>query len=197
MARDIGIGMVFVKHSNHSAVSAWIMQQAPDANITSLVFTNSTPALAVWDGKPKLMGVSPIVCGASPREGRPFILDVAPTVAARDKIYKALRRKKRFPGDWALDKDGGQTQDSAKALEGVMLPAGGPKESAIAIMMDVFSRLISGSAFAGHVTNPYNPSEPTDAGHFLVATKPDLFMSIERSKSGWSTSTSASLGPIG
>lgn len=46
-------------------------------------------------------------------------------------------------------------------------------------MMDVFSGVLSGSAFAGHVTNPYDPSRPADVGHFLVAIKPDLFMSLE------------------
>lgn len=56
---------------------------------------------------------------------------------------------------------------------------GGPKGSALAIMMDVFSGVLSGSAFAGHVTNPYDPSKPGDVGHFLVALKPDLFMSLE------------------
>lgn len=64
------------------------------------------------------------------------------------------------------------------ALEGVMLPMGGPKGSALSIMMDVFSGVFSGSAFAGHVTNPYDPSRPADAGHFLMAIKPDLFMSL-------------------
>lgn len=45
--------------------------------------------------------------------------------------------------------------------------------------MDVFSGVLSGSAFAGHVTNPYDPSKPADVGHFLVAIKPDLFMSLQ------------------
>lgn len=45
--------------------------------------------------------------------------------------------------------------------------------------MDVFSGVLSGSAFAGNVTNPYDPSRPADVGHFLVAIKPDLFMSLE------------------
>lgn len=39
--------------------------------------------------------------------------------------------------------------------------------------------MLSGSAFAGHVTNPYDPSKPADVGHFLVAIKPDLFMDLE------------------
>jgi LDH2 family malate/lactate/ureidoglycolate dehydrogenase len=183
MAKEIGIGMVSVKHSNHFGMSAWVVQQALDADMMSLVFTNSSPALPVWGGKSKLMGVSPIACGApAGKDSRPFIMDMAPSVAARGKIYKALRRQEKIPGDWALDKEGRQTQDPAKALEGVMLPMGGPKGSAIAIMMDVFSGVLSGSAFAGHVTNPYDPSKPADVGHFLVAIKPDLFMSIDAFK---------------
>jgi LDH2 family malate/lactate/ureidoglycolate dehydrogenase len=182
MAQIFGIGMVSIKHSNHFGMSAWLVQQALDADMMSLVFTNSSPALPVWGGKEKLMGVSPIACGAPADEGRPFILDMAPSIAARGKIYKALRRGEKIPTDWALDKDGGRTDDPAEALQGVMLPMGGPKGSALSVMMDVFSGVLSGSAFAGHVTNPYDPSRPADVGHFLVAIKPDLFMTIDEFK---------------
>ncbi|KAI4755221.1 Malate/L-lactate dehydrogenase [Aureobasidium sp. EXF-3400] len=181
MAKIFGIGMVSVKHSNHFGMSAWVVQQALDAGLMSLVFTNSSPALPVWGGKSKLMGVSPIACGA-PGSNHPFILDMAPSIAARGKIYKAKRRGEKIPKDWALDAEGRQTDNPAAALEGVMLPMGGPKGSALAIMMDVFSGVLSGSAFAGHVTNPYDPSRPADVGHFLIAIKPDLFMSMEEFK---------------
>ncbi|KAJ5161834.1 Malate/L-lactate dehydrogenase [Penicillium capsulatum] len=182
MARTFGMGMVSVKHSNHFGMSAWLVQQALEAGMMSLVFTNSSPALPVWGGKEKLMGVSPIACGAPGGQEWPFILDMAPSVAARGKIYKALRRGEQIPLEWALDKDGNRTEDPAKALEGVMLPMGGPKGSALSIMMDVFSGVFSGAAFAGHVTNPYDPSRPADVGHFLVAIKPDLFMSMDEFK---------------
>jgi LDH2 family malate/lactate/ureidoglycolate dehydrogenase len=179
MAQEFGLGLVSVKHSNHFGMSAWLVQQAIDAGMMSLVFTNSSPALPVWGGMSKLMGVSPIACGAPAGKERPFILDMAPSVAARGKIYKALRRGEKIPTDWALDGDGNITDDPAKALEGVMLPMGGPKGSALAIMMDVFSGVLSGSAFAGNVTGPYDPSKPADVGHFLMAIKPDLFVSLE------------------
>jgi len=182
MAEVFGIGMVSVKHSNHFGMSAWVVQQAIDAGMMSLVFTNSSPALPVWGGRSKLMGVSPIACGAPAGRERPFILDMAPSIAARGKIYKAKRRGEKIPLDWALDGEGRQTDDPAAALEGVMLPMGGPKGSALSIMMDVFSGVLSGSAFAGHVTNPYDPSKPADVGHFLVAIKPDLFMTIDEFK---------------
>ncbi|KAK3682069.1 Malate/L-lactate dehydrogenase [Podospora appendiculata] len=180
MARTFGIGMVSVKHSNHFGMSAWIVRQAVEAGMMSLVFTNSSPALPVWGGKTQLMGVSPIACGApGGNNSKPFILDMAPSVAARGKIHKALRRGQKIPTDWALDSEGEPTDDPEQALKGVMLPMGGPKGSALAIMMDVFSGVLSGSAFAGGVTGPYDMSKPGDVGHFFVAIKPDLFLSLQ------------------
>ncbi|KAI7158642.1 Malate/L-lactate dehydrogenase [Hortaea werneckii] len=183
VAETYGIGMVSIKHSNHFGMSAHLCQTAldhPSGPMMSLVFTNSSPALPPYGGRSKLLGVSPIACGAPGGPTHPdFILDMAPSVAARGKIYKALRRGEKIPMDWALDATGAPTDDPAKALEegAVMLPMGGPKGSALAIMMDVFSGVFSGAAFAGGVTGPYDPSRPADVGHFLVCIRPDLFMS--------------------
>lgn len=184
MGKEFGIGMVSVKHSNHYGMAAWMVQQAVDAEMMSLVFTNSSAAQPVWGGRTKRMGVSPLACGApGGTDGRPFIIDMAPSIAARGKVYKAQRRGEKIPLDWALDKDGKPTDDPARALEGVMLPMGGPKGSALSIMMDVFSGVLSGSAYAGHVGGPYDFSKPADVGHFIVAIKPDLFLSLEDFKS--------------
>lgn len=81
---------------------------------------------------------------------------MAPSIATRGKIYKTKRLGEKIPTDWALDAEGRQTP--SKALEGVMLPMGDLKGSALGVMMDVFSGVLSGSSFAGHVTNPYDPS---------------------------------------
>ncbi|KAI4759186.1 hypothetical protein E4T52_08567 [Aureobasidium sp. EXF-3400] len=74
--------------------------------------------------------------------------------------YRAKRRGENIPKDWAPDSDGRQTNDPSRALEGVKLPMGGPEGSALAVMMNVFSAVLSGPGFAGHVTNPYDPSRP-------------------------------------
>lgn len=162
MARVYGLGMASVKHSNHFGMSAWLVQQALDAGMMSLVFTNSSPALPVFGGAEKLLGVSPIACGAPGGQEKPFILDMAPSVAARGKIYKAMRRGEKIPLDWALDAEGRPTDDPAAALQGVMLPMGGPKGSALAIMMDVFSGVLSGKK---HPSNPFQ-SCPIKGVHF-------------------------------
>lgn len=174
-----GIGMASVKHSNHFGMSASFVRQAIRAGYMSLVFTNSSPALPVWGSKEKLMGVSPIACGAPGLDGNDFVLDMTPSIAARGKVYKALRRGEKIPLEWALDAQGVPTDDPAEALKGTMQVMAGPKGSALSIMMDVFSGVLSGSAFAGGVTNPYEPTKPADVGHFLIAIKPDLFMSMD------------------
>lgn len=174
-----GLGMASCRGSNHFGMSAWVVQRALDAGMMSLVFTNSSPALPAWGGRDPLLGVSPIACGA-PGDPVPFILDMAPSVAARGKIHKALRRGEPIPDDWALDAEGNRTTDPAAALDGgVMLPMGGPKGSALAIMMDVFSGVFSGAAYAGHVAGPYDPSRPGDVGHFILVMKPDLFVTAQ------------------
>ncbi|PFH63192.1 hypothetical protein XA68_16631 [Ophiocordyceps unilateralis] len=179
-ARIYGIGLACVRRSNHYGMAAWIVRQALDEGMMSLVFTNSSPAMAPFGGRSSLLGVSPMACGAPGRDGDDFILDMAPSVAARGKIHTALRRGEPIPSDWALDADGNPTEDPAAALDGgVMQPVGGPKGSALAVMMDVFSGVLSGSAFAGNVTGPYDPSRPADVGHFLVAIRPDLFMPLK------------------
>jgi LDH2 family malate/lactate/ureidoglycolate dehydrogenase len=110
---------------------------------------------------------------------------MAPSVAARGKIYAAVRRgETTIPADWALGPDGKPTTDPMRALEpgSVMLPIGGPKGAALAVLMDVFSGVLTGAAFGGDVKGPYDVSGPGDVGHFVMVIKPDLFVSADEFK---------------
>lgn len=127
------------------------------------------------------MRLSPIACEA-PGNEHPFTLDMALSIAARGKIYKAKRGGEKIPTNWALDAEGRQTEDPSKALEGIVKSMGGSNGSAFAIMMDIFSGVLSDSASADHATSPYDPSRQAGVNHFLVAIKPDLFMSMDGSK---------------
>lgn len=186
-AKMYGIAMVSISHSNHFGMSACLCEQATKADMMALVFTNSSPALPAWGGREKVLGCSPIACGAPAGKTVPFILDFAPSLVARGKVHKALRRGEKIPSDWALDAKGRPTTDPAEALKGLMQPMGGPKGAGLAVMMDVFSGVLSGSAFAGGVTGPYDQSKPADVGHFLVVIKPDLFMDLEEFKTQMDT----------
>jgi LDH2 family malate/lactate/ureidoglycolate dehydrogenase len=101
---------------------------------------------------------------------------MSPAVAARGKIRRALKRGEAIPPGYALDAEGRPTTDPAKALQGVVLPIGGPKGSGLSMLMDIFGGVISGAAFGGDVGDQYKDARPQDVGHFCLAMRPDLFM---------------------
>ena len=64
-----------------------------------------------------------------------------------------------------------------EALKGVVLPIGGPKGSGIALMMDIFGGLLTGSSFAGDVNDQYNDLDKTSGvGHWFMVFRPEMFL---------------------
>lgn len=186
-AETYGIGIVTANHSNHFGMGATYVLQALDAGMISLVFTNSAKQMAPFGGKETLLGISPFAAGAPSKNEVPYILDMAPSVVAKGKIRKAARRGEDIPLGWAYDKDGEPTTDANAALNGSMAPIGGPKGSGIAILMDIMSGVLSGSAFGGEVGDQYKEARPQDVGHCFIAIKPDVFMSSEQFRSRMDT----------
>ena len=177
-ARTYGIGIVAVRRSTHFGMAAAYVLQAIEAGMMSMVFSNASRAMPPWGGREALLGTSPFAAGAPGGNLPPFVLDMAPSVAARGKIRKAERRGEKIPLGYALDKDGKPTTDPTAAMAGVVLPVGGPKGSGLAMMMDIFAGVFSGSAFAGDVGDQQKVLDRSqNVGHFILAMKPDLFVS--------------------
>lgn len=181
MAATYGIGLAAVRRSNHFGMAASYVLQAIRGGYMSMVFTNASASMPPWGGRDPILGTSPFAAGAPGGALPPFVLDMAPAVAARGKIRLAAKRGDRIPEGWGLDKEGRNTTDPHAVLDdGVVLPIGGPKGSALSMMMDIFGGVFTGSAFAGDVTNHTTEyTKPQDVGHFLMAIKPDLFMSMD------------------
>ena len=180
MAKTCGIGVVSVRRSTHFGMAASYVLQAIEAGYMSLVFTNASPSMPPWGGREALLGTSPFAAGAPGGREGPFVLDMSPAVAARGKIRRAERRGERIPEGYALDAEGRPTTDPVKALQGVVLPIGGPKGSGLAMLMDIFRGVISGAAFGGDVGDQYKRYDaPQDVGHFFLAMRPDLFISAD------------------
>ena len=179
MAREFGVGIVSARRSTHFGMAANYALQAMDAGYIGIVFTNASRAMPPWGGREGLFGTSPIAVAAPAGKETPFDLDMSPAVAARGKIRRAARRGQSIPLGYALDAKGRQTTDPNVALDGgTVQPIGGPKGSALAMLMDVMGGVISGAAFAGDVRNHFEDYEaPQNVGHFIMAMRPDLFVS--------------------
>lgn len=130
---------------------------------------NATTTIAPWGGSDARLGNSPVGFGVPNPGGRPFLLDMAISVAARAKIRNALKRGDAIPDTWATDKAGRTTTDPAAALEGFLLPIGGHKGYGLALLVDLFAGLLSGAAYLTHVKSWVDaPDEPQNLGHFFI-----------------------------
>jgi LDH2 family malate/lactate/ureidoglycolate dehydrogenase len=174
LARDAGVGLVLVRRSSHFGAAAHYARQAAAAGMASITITNASRALPPWGGREPLLGTSPIAIGAPDATGC-LVLDMSPAVAARGKIRAALRRGERLPPGYALDAHGEPTTDPRAALEGTLLPLGGPKGSGLALMFDVLAGVLTGAEFAGDVGDQYlDLDRSQDVGHFFLAIDPML-----------------------
>ena len=181
MAREFGVGIVTARRSTHFGMAANYSLQALDAGFIGIALTNASPGMPPWGGMAPIIGTSPIAVCAPAGKEIPFDLDMSPAAAARGKVRRAARRGETIPLGYALDAKGRPTTDPNAALDGgVMQPIGGPKGSGLSMLMDVLCGVITGAGCAGDVGNQFLDYErPQNVGHFLLAMKPDLFISKE------------------
>lgn len=105
---------------------------------------------------------------------------MAASVAARGKIILARKNNQPIPAGWELDRNGLPTTDPVAALEGLVMPVGGPKGYALALLVDLFSGVMTGSASGSHIPSQNDDFQrPQNPGHFFAAMRPDLFIPME------------------
>jgi ureidoglycolate dehydrogenase (NAD+) len=169
VARECGIGMVFVRGSNHFGPISPYSYIAAEAGFASMIGSNATTTIAPWGGSDARLGNSPLGFGVPGAPGHPFMLDMAMSVVARAKIRNALKAGQAIPDTWATDKNGRKTTDPKSALDGFLLPIGGHKGYGLALMVDLFAGLLSNAAYLSHVKSWVDaPEEPQNLGHFFI-----------------------------
>ncbi|WP_081889689.1 Ldh family oxidoreductase [Caballeronia sordidicola] len=172
--KQYGVSIVVASHSNHFGMAATYLREAIDAGLGALVLTNAPPLMPVWGGRTPFLGTSPFAF-AAPSKTTPIMLDMATSVVAFGKIRRAARRGESIPADWALDVNGQATTDPNAAINGVVLPMGGPKGSGLGLMMELMAGVMSGSAFGGEVRNQNSDFEqPQNVGHAFLTFRPDI-----------------------
>jgi LDH2 family malate/lactate/ureidoglycolate dehydrogenase len=93
----------------------------------------------------------------------------------------AERESKPIPEGWAINREGEITTDAKEALLGAVLPLAGHKGYGMALIIDILSGVLTGSAYGTKVGSfvPPDYSKPLDFGHILLAIDIDSFMERE------------------
>ena len=182
-AAQYGIAFFTVKNSNHFGTAAYYAKMALEHDMIGFCATNGPARMAPWGGSEPYFGTNPFAIAIPANEERPIVADMATSVVARGKIIIAAKKNQTIPAGWALTKEGESTTDPQAALVGTVLPFGGPKGSAIALMIDVMSGILSGSRFGPHLNDMYGDFEnPTFTSHTFAAIKIDAFTSAGQFK---------------
>jgi LDH2 family malate/lactate/ureidoglycolate dehydrogenase len=167
-ARESGGVSVGVRRSSHYGAGAYYVQRAVDRNTIAFAYSNAPPTMAPWGGVDPYLGTNPYAYGVPAGEHRPIILDMATSIVARGKIILAAERGASIPEGWAVDKQGNPTTDAREALEGSVLPFGGPKGYALSLMIDIMAGALTGAGFGPRVNSLYdNFDEPQNVGAFF------------------------------
>jgi LDH2 family malate/lactate/ureidoglycolate dehydrogenase len=181
LARKFGLGAVAVRNSSHFGGAGYYSERAARQGLIGFAFTNASPAIAPTGSKEALFGTNPIGVGFPLPGDEPIVADMATSVAARSRIrYMLALGQKTIPDGWALDPDGNPTTDPAVAVKGSVLPIGGPKGYALALMVEVLCSALSDGEPGFQVTYENVVKRPSTISQFFFAINPEGFVGLDR-----------------
>ena len=183
LAKRNGVAAATICNSQHFGALSYYCNRAADAGMILLAMTNCEPAMSPAGGYEPFFGTNPIA--ASFPTGKPFNvkIDLSTSIVARGNIIAADRKKQPIPEGWALDPKGVPTTDPAQALLGTVLTMAGHKGYALAMMVEIFSGVLSGSAVGSSIGSMYKDlNRKQDVGHFFCLFNVAAFMDAEEFK---------------
>jgi len=176
LADKFGIGAVGVKNSHHFGPASHYVRKAVSHRKIGLATCNVPSVMAPFGGGKPFLGTNPLAVGVPAKKHPPLIFDMATSTVAHGKIIWAAQRQEPIPKDWAIDETGNPTTDSAAAMKGCVLPFGGPKGSALSLIFDILSGVLTGAAYGKHIGTQIDFSKPQNIGHLFIVFKIDLFL---------------------
>jgi LDH2 family malate/lactate/ureidoglycolate dehydrogenase len=181
-AKTFGVGTVLIRNTNNVGSLACYTEAAARVGTIAFMCCNAASAMSPWGGAEPFIGTNPIAIAIYTGADILFSADMASSVVARGKIRKAARNNQPIPNDWAMDAEGNFTTDPNAALKGCLLPMGGPKGSAIALMVDIISGIMSGSKYARNLKSFHTPEGSTGVGAALTVINIKSFMPLAQFK---------------
>lgn len=179
LAGEMGLCSISVAHSHHCGALSVQVRRVAERGFLGLMMVNAPAAIAPWGANEPLYGTNPIAF-AAPREGSdPLVIDLSLSRVARGKVMHAHKTDQGIPEGWALAPDGTATTDPEQGLAGTMVPIGEAKGTSLALMVEIFAALMTGSSMSKDVSSFFTPEgPPPDVGQYLMIIKPPADLSF-------------------
>lgn len=188
MAQESGASLVTVRNSNHYGIAGYYAMMALAHDMIGLSFTNAAKLVAPTYGRTAMLGTNPIAVAAPAGREWPYVLDMATSIVPIGKVTVYEKAGRQIPYGWGIDGQGEVSTDPRAVFHGgALLPLGGTAEMrgykgyGLALLVEILSGVLSGSAFGANVdTDPH--SRQSNIGHCFVAVKIEAFRPLEAFK---------------
>jgi LDH2 family malate/lactate/ureidoglycolate dehydrogenase len=181
LARLYGMGLVLARRSNHFGAAAFWGQRISSQGMIGIVMCNASPSVPPWQGREGRVGTNPI-CVSVPSTGRgAWLLDMATTTVAMNKIVQAAANgRATIPPGWAVDRDGVPTTDTQAARRGWLMPLGGYKGSGLNLMVEILCAVLSGGVLSTGVGGLHILDRKMNTSQLFLAVDVTRFLPLDQ-----------------
>jgi 3-dehydro-L-gulonate 2-dehydrogenase len=153
LAKELGMGAVMVRNTNHWMRGGTYGWQAAEAGCVGICATNTIANMPAWGSADPRLGNNPLVI-AIPRDQGAIVLDMAISQFSYGKLqeYELDARELPVPGGY----DGAgvlTTNPSAIKASRRTLPIGYWKGAGLSMVLDVLTAALSGGFSVGEITD--------------------------------------------
>ena len=184
-AKQVGIGMVAVRNSNHYGIAGYYTKMAAEAGLIGICMTNTEAIMVPTFGRQAMLGTNPIAF-SMPASPVPFTFDAATTVVPRGKLEVYAKRDGVIRDGWALDENGHHSTDANRVLNNIIgktgggiLPLGGAGEETsgykgygFAMLCEICTAILSGGTTSNYI---YKTPGKANICHFFMAVDYGVF----------------------
>ena len=171
-----GVGILTITNTHHFAALWHETEALTEKNLIGIACTAYMPSVAPAGATKPLFGTNPISFAWPRKNNTPVVYDMATASMAMGEVQVAARDGHKVPIGTGLNKDGEKTDDPSQiANGGVLLPFGGYKGSAIAMMVELLAAGLVGDMFSFEAKKVDNKDGgPARGGEFIMAFSPQL-----------------------
>ena len=169
-----GLAVLSLTRSFHFAALWPEVEAMAERGLVGLSCVSYKPVVAPAGAREPLFGTNPLAFAWPRPGGSPVVYDMATAARAMGDVQIAARDGHSVPPGTGLDADGNETTDPAEILKGVLLPFGGYKGSAVAMMVELLAGAMVGETFSYEsAARDNNDGGPAQGGQFLLALSPE------------------------
>src|SRR5690625_5808297 len=140
--------------------------------------TYTDKSVVPFGGKEFFLCTNPIEYGIPAKKNKPFILDMATSKVDLGKVLAYKEEGKEIPHGWGVNREGESVTNPDEVVS--LSPFGGPKGYGLSLIVDIFSGLLSGSAFGPHISKMYGDLDrKRKLGHYFCVIDPNMFTNLE------------------